>query len=144
MSPCWILVILPLFLFAVIRLATPGGRYDLDFDQVHATFFAMLDRYTVIAKSIAILAIATAVYGRYVGVSEFVIATAIAGAADAVYFIVWITSCYETYLHARYPKNQIGGTSSYTASAYAATRALGYSSIIFTLYALAATLFWEK
>ena len=70
----------------------------------------------------------------------------VAGSVYAFVFNVWVTWCYEGYLHSKYPKNNIPimpgmykpgdavpvlvGPSNYTAPKYSITMALGLSSVV--------------
>jgi hypothetical protein len=126
-----VFLVVPCFLWASFRVFLPNVTVDLDFDVSHATFILIYDRLYNIAWWMMIAGVVTALYGRHEHVPAIVSEMCLFGSVFALLFVVYLLLCYQTYLHARYPRNGTIGSSVYTVNQYAWTNALGFSALIF-------------
>ena len=129
-------------LWTGIRVTLPAVNVDLDFDNAHATFCILLDKYLAIAKGLVFVDILLALLPSSRAVSEMPAHCCLAGAVCGILFCVWLTSIYEIYLQVRYPRfngNQLG-PSNYSASKRAVTLALGWGMVLFSVIGLVVVL----
>lgn len=133
----FIFLAVPLLVWAFYRLNLPNIQWELDFDQAHGTFSLLIDRYLFIARMMIAVDLLAALVGKWNQASRDVEVCCLVGAAYAFLFSVWITTMFESYLHARYPRNGSAGTSPYTTSKLALTKALGISAVVFSLIGVA-------
>lgn len=130
-----------ILLLVAIRVTLPSVNVDLDFDNAHATFTILLDKYLLIARGL----IALDVVLSFLAASRQESMPAhccLAGAVCGILFCVWLTSQYEIYLQNRYPRFNGGslGPSVYTAGKRAVTLALGWGMVLFTVIGLVVVL----
>lgn len=137
LPPYLIAIIIPLVIFAIARITLPNARFEFDFDVVHSTFFHLLPYFDRLAWRIFAFGMVGAfAFRKFVGPGSAapVLLTA---SIYALLFIVWMARCYESYLHARYPKNGAEGVSSYTLTNYCVTLSLAGSSLILFIVGVA-------
>lgn len=130
-----------ILLWVAIRVTLPSVNVDLDFDNAHATFTILLDKYLVIARGLVALDVVLSFLAAY-RQSEMPAHCCLAGAVCGILFCVWLTSQYEMYLQVRYPRFNGGqlGPSNYSAGKRAVTLALGWGMVLFSVVGLVAVL----
>jgi hypothetical protein len=128
--------VVPVLIWAYYRLTTPSQPVEFDFDVQHSTFTLLLAHYQVIARWMASADILLALVGVFSKGDVRPIRCAVAGAVFSLVFSVYLLAKYETYVHHRYPRAGGPGVSNYSVSAYALTRALGLSAVVFTVMAV--------
>lgn len=130
-----------LLLWGAIRLTLPSVVFDFDFDNAHATFVILLDKYLWIARGMVMLDVLLALLPSARVVANIPAHCCVAGAVSGILFCVWITSQYEVYVQNRYPRGPGPlGPSVYTASKRAVTLALGWGMVLFTVVGLVVVL----
>lgn len=131
-----------ILLWVAIRVTLPSVNVDLDFDNAHATFTFLLDKYLLIARGLIAVDIVLSLLPMSRTASPMPAHCLAAGAVCGILFCVWLTSQYEMYLQVRYPRFNGGqlGPSNYTASKRATTLALGWGMVLFTVIGLVVVL----
>ncbi len=130
-----------LLLWAGVRITLPDVQYDLDFDQAHATFMLLLDKYLWVTRTMVVIDFLLALLPSSRLVSNMPVHCCIAGMVCGILFSVWILSQYEVYLHVRYPRGSGPlGPSTYSAGKRAVTMALGWGTVLFTIIGLVVAL----
>ena len=127
------ILLCPFILWAYFRVSLPNTSFEFDFDTAHATFSLLLDRFVGLARTIMAVGFGMALASKYTHASSDAVCLCLAGAVYGLLFNVWIVTCYESYLHIRYPRNGMSGQSNYTVSRYALTLALGFSAVFLTV-----------
>lgn len=135
----WIFILLPCLIWLVLRLTLPNHVWDMDFDTGHGTFAIMLGTYLKFVGLMVVAGLGMALLGRWQHEPDGVVAACLAGALYAFLFALHTTIRYELYLHSRYPRTGLIGTSPYTTAQYAMTHALAWSAVAFTIYGVGAT-----
>jgi hypothetical protein len=110
-------------------------RYEFD-HSTRFSFYAHLSIYLRLAGWVWVMSVVLALVSAHLHLYEAV-EFALA-AITALGFNVWVTWCYEMYLHSKYPLNpppmssgtQYIGPSNYTDYRHALTVALGLSTMI--------------
>lgn len=131
MHPEGIFITVPCVIWLTFRVFLPNVNFDLDFDVAHSTFILIYDRLYNVAWWMMVAGMVVALYGRHEHVPSIVSEMCLFGSVFALLFVVYLLLCYQTYLHARYPRNGSIGYSTYTTNRYALTNALGFSALIF-------------
>lgn len=129
-----------ILLWVAIRVTLPSVNVDLDFDNAHATFVILLDKYLWISRGLIALDVVLSFLATY-RQTPLPAHCCLAGAVSGILFCVWLTSQYEMYLQVRYPRfTGALGPSVYTASKRAVTLALGWGMVLFTVIGLVVVL----
>jgi hypothetical protein len=130
-----------ILLWVAIRVMLPSVAFDFDFDNAHATFVILLDKYLWIARGLVMLDVLLALLPASRVVSDMPSHCCLAGAVSGILFCVWMITQYEVYVANRYPRGASHlGQSTYTASKRAVTLALGWGMVLFTVVGLLAVL----
>jgi hypothetical protein len=134
MHPEFIFAGLPAGIWLVLRVILPNKTFDFDWDAQHATFMLLIDKFLVIAGSIAVIGMMLALYDAHRSLPLVVTGSCLAAALYAFLFILHLVTSYQTYLHHRYQRSGMLGPSTYTTAKYALTNALGWSAVVFFIY----------
>lgn len=144
-------VSLPILIWVALMCIAPHGtaRWEMDWSTTPGSFAYLQSYYTYSFSVIFWSGISLSLYIATIYRQEPAGILALS-ALYALAFNLWVTYCYEGYLHSKYPKippppppSQVDGCSvryitestyigpsNYTATKYAATLSLAFSSVI--------------
>lgn len=124
---------LPAVIWSVLMLSGTGQLFEMDWGGQGGTFAAYLHPHY--SRLFGIIFWVGLVFGMFIGIAfrQEPAGILVLSAVYAHIFNLWVTFCYESYLHVRYPPDNAPSGSSrsiYTRRRYAITLSLAYSSVI--------------
>lgn len=120
-------ILLPVLIWVALLCVIPSGlRWEMDWGATTGSFAYLQSYYSHSFSVIFWAGISLSLYIATIYRQEPAGILALS-AMYALAFNLWITYCYEGYLHSKYGVNQ---TTNYTVVKYAATLSLAFSSLI--------------